>query len=244
MVFSAIQFFTTTLLAIICAQSIEVTQGNVPVLALAIPALWIICRSRASGLFLLIGLCLYGFTLSYQPSALSVSTWILFPLLMVAFSKRCTNGARIGVFSFFLFLQSGIIYSQMEGILSGEPIFTLLQISSVAMIWFAAVSWKTSSKHGWWALLLVLPLIAAGMTHAALISLTIVGIMLSLESMSKTNVKLLKLQCWTLPTAAFASLVAMPSGNVQGIVLLVWLLILAAIWMTDYILRVNEEVGD
>lgn len=38
MVFSAIQFFVTTLLAIVCAQSIEVTQGNVPVLALAIPA--------------------------------------------------------------------------------------------------------------------------------------------------------------------------------------------------------------
>ncbi|ANO32462.1 hypothetical protein AB4343_17225 [Vibrio breoganii] len=244
MMFSTVQFFITTLLAIICAQSIDVSQGNVPVLALAIPALWIISRSRASGIFLLVGLCLYGFTLSYQPTALSVSMWILFPLLMVAFSKRCNIGARFGVFSFFLFMQSGIIYSQVIGALSGEAIYTLLQMVSVAMIWLAAVSWKTSSKHGWWALFLVLPLLVADMTHAALISLTIVGIMFSMESMVKSKSKLLKLQCWTLPTAAFASLVAMPSGNVQGIVLLVWLLILGAIWMTDYILRINEEIGD
>ncbi|GAB7219653.1 VP0952 family biofilm-associated protein [Vibrio comitans] len=244
MVFSTVQFFITTLLAIICAQSIDVSQGNVPILALAIPALWIISRSRASGIFLLVGLCLYGFTLSYQPTALSVSMWILFPLLMVAFSKRCNIGARFGVFSFFLFMQSGIIYSQVIGALNGEAIYTLLQMISVAMIWLAAVSWKTSSKHGWWALFLVLPLLVADMTHAALISLTIVGIMFSMESMVKSKSKLLKLQCWTLPTAAFASLVAMPSGNVQGIVLLVWLLILGAIWMTDYILRINEEIGD
>ncbi|CAM3002641.1 hypothetical protein [Vibrio rarus] len=244
MMFSIVQFFITTLLAIICAQSIDVSQGNVPVLALAIPALWIISRSRASGIFLLVGLCLYGFTLSYQPTALSVSMWILFPLLMVAFSKRSNNSARWYVFGFFVFMQSGIIYSQNIGILNGEAIFTLLQIVSIAMIWLAAVSWKISSKHGWWALLLVAPLMIAGMAHAALISLTIVGIMVSMESMVKSQSKLLKLQCWTLPTAAFASLVAMPSGNVQGIVLLVWLLILAAIWMTDYILRVNEEIGD
>lgn len=244
MMFSTVQFFITTLLAIICAQSIDVSQGNVPVLALAIPALWIISRSRASGIFLLVGLCLYGFTLAYQPTALSVSMWILFPLLMVAFSKRCNIGARFGVFSFFMFMQSGIIYSQVIDALSGEAIYTLLQMVSVAMIWLAAVSWKTSSKHGWWALFLVLPLLVADMTHAALISLTIVGIMFSMESMVKSQSKLLKLQCWTLPTAAFASLVAMPSGNVQGIVLLVWLLILGAIWMTDYILRINEEIGD
>ncbi|CAM4317939.1 VP0952 family biofilm-associated protein [Vibrio neonatus] len=244
MMFSTVQFFITTLLAIICAQSIDVSQGNIPVLALAIPALWIMSRSRASGIFLLVGLCLFGSTLAYQPTALSVSMWILFPLLMVAFSKRCTNNARWGVFSFFVFMQSGIIYSQMQGILSGAPIFTLLQIASVSMIWLAAVSWKTSSKHSWWALFLVLPLLMAGMAHAALISLTIVGIMVSMENMAISKSKLLKLQCWTLPTAAFASLVAMPSGNVQGIVLLVWLLILAAIWMTDYILRINEELSD
>jgi hypothetical protein len=39
-------------------------------------------------------------------------------------------------------------------------------------------------------------------------------------------------------------LVATPAGEVQSIVLLVWLLILAAIWMTDYILRMTEELGD
>lgn len=245
MVFSAIQFFVTTLLAIVCAQSIEVTQGNVPVLALAIPALWIFSRSRASGIFLLAGLCLYGFTLPYQPTALSVSMWILFPLLMVAFSRRSNASVRLCVFGFFLFMQSGIIYSQSVGVLQGEAVYTLLQIVSIAMIWLAAVSWKTSSKHGWWALFLTIPLFAADMAHAALISLTIVAIMASLEHMVQQRSKYLKLQCWTLPTAAFASLVALPSGGqVQSIVLLVWLLILASIWMTDYILRVNEELGE
>lgn len=244
MVFSTVQFFVTTLLAIICAQAIDVSHGNVPVLAFAIPALWIMSRSQVAGFFLLAGLCLYGFTLPYQATALSISMWIIFPLLMVAFSRRSNGAARLCVFGFFVFMQSGIVYSQIIGVLQGAPVYTFLQIVSLTMIWLGAVSWKMSSKHSWWALLLTLPLIAAGMTNAALISLTIVGIMATMEGMVRSKSTLLKLQCWTLPTAAFASLVATPAGEVQSIVLLVWLLILAAIWMTDYILRMNEEIGD
>ncbi|WP_261817032.1 VP0952 family biofilm-associated protein [Vibrio gallicus] len=244
MVFSSIQFLVTTLLAIVCAQSIDITQGNVPVLALAIPALWMLSRSRASGMFLLIGLCMYGLTLPHQATALSISMWIIFPVLMVAFSRRSNTVVRLCVFGFFMFMQSGILYSQAKGVLPGEAIYTLLQIVSISMIWLAAVSWKTSPKHSWWALFLTIPLLLAGMAHAALISLTIVAIMASLENMVQQRSSWLKLQCWTLPTAAFVSLVAMPSGQVQSIILLVWLLILASIWMADYILRVNEELGE
>ncbi|GAL27090.1 hypothetical protein JCM19239_1104 [Vibrio variabilis] len=88
--FSTLHFVITTLLAITCAKAIGVSDGDISVLALVIPALWILPRKGASGLVLLAGMLCYGLTLPHQSISLSVTQWTLFPLLFVAFSNAAT----------------------------------------------------------------------------------------------------------------------------------------------------------
>lgn len=42
MVFSTFQFLVTTLLAVVCARAISLSEGDIPILALLIPALWVL----------------------------------------------------------------------------------------------------------------------------------------------------------------------------------------------------------
>lgn len=42
MVFTTFQFLITTLLAVVCARAISLSEGDIPVLAMVIPALWIL----------------------------------------------------------------------------------------------------------------------------------------------------------------------------------------------------------
>ncbi|MBF4242837.1 hypothetical protein EA003_24090, partial [Vibrio anguillarum] len=73
---------------------------------------WILPQGGVAGVLLLAAMTAYGFTLSYQPIALSVSVWVLLPLLMVVFSKRSSIGVILVSTLFVLTLQVGIIVTQ------------------------------------------------------------------------------------------------------------------------------------
>ena len=49
------------------------------------------------GIVLIAAMSAYGMTLAYQPISLSISQWILFPLLMVVFSRRSSFGVLVTV---------------------------------------------------------------------------------------------------------------------------------------------------
>ncbi|EGA68630.1 hypothetical protein VISI1226_21619 [Vibrio sinaloensis DSM 21326] len=245
MIFSTFQFLVTTLLAVVCARAISLSEGDIPVLALVIPALWILPQGGVVGLVLMAAMTTYGLTLPYQPIALSVSVWVLFPLLMVAFSKRSSLGVLATSALIVVTLQVGIMVTQSSGKLSGEPIVTLIQTVAVVVIWWAATHWNSSNKHSWWALGLILPLWIADLSYAALVALSVTGIIASMESLSKLkSFKWGKLLCWTLPTVGFAALVVSPNIEVPNPVFVVWLCLLGTAWMTDYILRSAEEESD
>ena len=70
MVFSLLQFVVTTLLAMVCARALSLSGGDIPVLALVIPALWILPQGGIAGLILLASLAVYGFTLPLPPPSL------------------------------------------------------------------------------------------------------------------------------------------------------------------------------
>ncbi|RZP57187.1 hypothetical protein D8T45_21045, partial [Vibrio vulnificus] len=72
MIFSILQFTITSLLAVVCAKAISMSAGDIPVLALVIPALWILPQGGIAGLVLLAAMTVYGLTLPMQPIALSV----------------------------------------------------------------------------------------------------------------------------------------------------------------------------
>ncbi|GAL29979.1 hypothetical protein JCM19239_7848 [Vibrio variabilis] len=138
MVFSVFQFIITSLLAMICARTIGVTEGDIPVLAVMIPALWILPQGGVAGLMLLASMVVYGLTLPLQSIAMSVAVWILIPVFMVAFSKR-SNIWIVSIVGLIVFtLNVGIMLTQSAGKLGGTPMVTLVQAFSVFVAWYAA----------------------------------------------------------------------------------------------------------
>ena len=245
MLFSIFQFGITTLLAVVCARAMGLSGNDIPFISLVIPALWILPRGGIAGILLLAAMAAYGMTLSYQPASLSVSVWVLFPLLMVAFSQRSNIGVVACCGLITLTLEVGIMVTQASGKLGGTPMVTMVQILSVAVIWWIARSWRPRQGHSWWALFLVIPLWVADLGYAALLSLTIVGIMASMETIRSTikdsEFCWHTLLCWTLPSVGFATFVLSPDLDVPNPVFVVWMCLLVTAWMTDYILRSNEE---
>ncbi|MFM2590402.1 hypothetical protein [Vibrio sp. TBV020] len=245
MLFSTFQFLVTTLLAVVCARAISLSEGDIPVLALIIPALWILPQGGIVGLILMAAMTVYGLTLPYQPITLSVSLWVLFPLLMVAFSRRSSLAVVLTSALIVTTLMVGIMVTQAGGKLEGEAMITITQTLAVIVIWWSASHWKPSSKHSWWSLGLILPLWMADLSYAVLVALSITGIMASMESLSKLKTfRWSKLLCWTLPTVGFAALVVSPNIEVPNPVFVVWICLLGTAWMTDYILRSAEESQD
>jgi len=245
MIFSTFQFVITTLLAIVCARTMSLSEGDIPVLALIIPALWILPQGGFRGLVLLAAMMGYGLTLPYQPFTLSVSLWILFPLLMVAFSKRSSVNVILTSLLIVTTLLVGIMVTQSAGKLPGEPVVTVVQTLAIGVVWWAASHWRPSHQHSWWALGLVIPLWIADLPYAALLALCVTAIIASTESLSRLNTfRWSKLLCWTLPTVGFAALVIWPNIEVPNPVFVVWICLLGTAWMTDYILRSAEEQQD
>ena len=245
MVFSILQFGMTTLLAIVCARAMGLSGNDIPFISLLIPALWVLPRGGISGFVLLASMAAYGMTLAYQPASLSVSVWVLFPLLMVAFSPRSNIGVIACCALITITLEVGIMVTQSAGKLGGTPWVTVVQLVSVSLMWWAARSWKPRKGHSWWTLILVVPLWMAGLEYSALLSLTVVGIMASMETIRSTfkdtEFCWHTLLCWTLPSVGFATFVLSPDLDVPNPVFVVWMCLLVTAWMTDYILRSNEE---
>ncbi|MEH0689651.1 hypothetical protein H4F17_11315 [Vibrio cholerae] len=242
MVLSTFQFFVATLLAVICARTISMSEGDIPLLAMLIPALWILPQGGIVGLILIGAMTVYGLTLPYQPIALSVSQWILFPLLMVVFSKRSNIWVVLTTALIVAALQVGIMVTQAGGKLEGSAFITVLQTLSILVVWWSANHWKPSNKHSWWALSLILPLWMADLSYGVLVALSLTGMIASMETLTKLKtLRWGKLLCWTLPTVGFAALVVSPNIEVPNPVFVVWFALLGTAWMTDYILRSAEE---
>ncbi|MGF1721400.1 hypothetical protein L4D20_15280 [Vibrio kyushuensis] len=242
MIFSTFQFLITTLLAAVCARALSLSDGEVPLIALVIPALWILPQGGVAGLVLLTAMTSYGLTLSSQPFALSVSVWMLLPLLMVIFSRRSSLTVILTTSLIVIALQVGIMLTQSSGKLGGSALLTTVQLISIVAIWWSANHWKASDKHSWWVLAFILPLWIAGSSYAVLIALSITGIIASLESLNRLKTfKWNKLLCWSLPSVGFAALMISPNVDVPKPVFVVWICLLATAWMTDYMLRSFEE---
>lgn len=242
MVLSTFQFVITTFLAVVCARALTLGEGEIPVLAMLIPALWIVPERKIASFVLIAGMIAYGFTLTSQPAAVSVSVWIIMPLLMVIFSKRSSVGVVWTAALIVVTLQIGLMVTQSSGKLSGSAMMTAIQTLSVVAIWWAANNWKPTKQRRWWSLALILPLWVAGLTFAAVASIAFIAIMASMESYIKPKFEgWNELLCWVLPSIAFASLIVAPDIDVPSPVFVVWFCLLATAWMTDYILRAEEE---
>ncbi|MCL9781794.1 hypothetical protein M9194_10185 [Vibrio sp. S4M6] len=242
MVLSMFQFVFTTFLAVVCARAISLGEGDIPVLAMLIPALWIMPERKIAGAVMIVAMTAYGFTLPNQPASVSIAVWIIMPLLMVIFSKRSSVGVVWTAALIVVTLQIGLMVTQSSGKVSGSAMMTAIQTFSIVAIWWAANNWKPTKQRRWWSLILILPLWVAGLSFAAVLSIALIGIMASMESYIKPKFEgWNELLCWVLPTIAFASMVVSLDIDVPSPVFVVWICLLATAWMTDYILRAEEE---
>ncbi len=167
MLFSTLQFFIATLLAVICARVLGYSHGDIPLLALIAPALWFIPQRSFTCAIFLISVIVYGLTLPHQPISLSVSVWMILPLLMVVSSRRSSLGVALVSALIVTTLQVGIIVTQNAGKLGGDAMLTVIQTFTVIMIWWSMSHWKPRKQHRWWALLLLVPLWLTHMTYSA-----------------------------------------------------------------------------
>jgi hypothetical protein len=187
-----------------------------------------------------------------QPVELSISTWILFPLLLVAFCKRSTWVARSWLIITMVLMESAILYCQAKGTISGSIPATLMQIAAVSMVWLSSRYAKQDrSKFGtsqnWWALAIGGILLAQGEPMALLVALSLVAMIHSVNTFpsrkqqpGESKIKWSTLLSWTLPTVAFSTFITAQDIIGNSLILVIWIVTLAAAWICDYILRLSD----
>lgn len=245
MLLAVLSILLSFVLVVIGVMAFGISGGDLPLLALAIPMLWLIPQGGVATWILLAGISLFGLTLGTQPLSLSIAVWTLFPLLMVIFSRRKSIHLIIFIISVVVAMEAGIIALQYEGKLAGSAYSTLLQICSVVLVWIAARSWKPVNRNAWWPLVLVIPLWIGGLQHAALVALSITGLIVCLQSVGRSKYSdWLPMMSWLLPVIGFSTLIVSPKFEVPTSIMVSWLMILLIGWVTDFMMQVDDEPID
>ncbi|WP_300181181.1 hypothetical protein [uncultured Aliivibrio sp.] len=245
MLLAVLSILLSFVLVVIGVMAFGISGGDLPLLALAIPMLWLIPQGGVATWILLAGISLFGLTLGTQPLSLSIAVWTLFPLLMVIFSRRKSIHLIIFIISVVVAMEAGIMALQYEGKLAGSAYSTLLQICSVVLVWIAARSWKPVNRNAWWPLVLVIPLWIGGLQHAALVALSITGLIVCLQSVGRSKYSdWLPMMSWLLPVIGFSTLIVSPKFEVPTSIMVSWLMILLIGWVTDFMMQVDDEPID
>ncbi len=244
MIITTIQFVVATLLAIACARSLNMSQGDVPLLAMVIPALWVLPKAKAAGFTLLGVMIVFALTLPHQPISLSVAVWGALPLLMVMFSPKSNTVVVVVSSMIMVTLWIGVMATQSNGNLEGSAMLSLTQLLCVVVAWWCSKHWQATTRRRWWALALLVPLWISQWYDAVVLAICITLLLAVIEMLSNVKhqqVEWGSLMCWTLPSVAFGSLIVMPDIEVPNPVFVVWLCLLATAWMTDYLINEDEE---
>ncbi|WP_027254013.1 hypothetical protein [Photobacterium halotolerans] len=242
MLYTTILAVMSMLLTIVGVSALGLAQHHLTVLAVAIPALWLLPQGGVSAVLLLLGIGMFGAVLPFQPLALSVSLLMMLPVLTVSFSPRGNWQVAALLFAVVIAMDAGLLALQGEEKLAGQATYTLLQVLAVCFIWLAARYWRPVKANYGWPLLLAVPLWLGGLTPAALVVLCIIGVIVALQTLYQQNqlVWVTRLN-WVLPAIAFATLVVIPEFDVPNPVLVAWLLVLGSASLAEYLLNELES---
>ncbi|SMY14965.1 hypothetical protein [Photobacterium aquimaris] len=242
MLYAASLVTVSLILTVLGVSALGPTSGELPMLALAIPALWLLPQSGVAGWLLLCGLGAYGAVLPEQPLALSISLFMMLPILMICTSaKGCWQLGALMV-SIVLSMNAGLMALQGEGKLEGSISATVIQIIAIGVIWYAARCWRPITGNTWWPLFAVFPLWLGGMEAAALVGLCVTGLIAALQSLVKMHHQdwIPRLAC-VLPAIGFTTLVVLPQFSVANPILVSWLLVLGGGLLGESLLDEPEE---
>ena len=242
MLYAALLVVVSIVLTVVGVSALGQSQGELPALALAIPALWLLPQGGVSAWLLLIGLGAYGFVLPEQSLALSISIFMMLPIFAVSFSTKSTWQMAALLISVVLAMDVGLMALQGEGKLPGSPGAIIVQIMAVGVIWVALRSWRPVDGNTWWPLFLVVPLWVGGMEHAALVALCVTGLIATIQELLKGKLnEMVPRMVWILPAVGFATMVLVPWLEVPNPVLVAWLLVLGGALLGEYLLEDMEE---
>ncbi|KMV30639.1 hypothetical protein L4D00_02465 [Photobacterium swingsii] len=243
MLYAALLVLVSVALTVLGVTALGYSEGQLPALALAIPALWLLPQGGMAAWLLLIGLGAYGMVLPEQPLALSISIFMMLPVFNICMSQKSSWQLGALLISIILAMDVGLMALQSEGKLPGSSLYTVVQILAVGVIWFACRSWRPVEGNTWWPLFLVVPLWVGGMEHAALVALCITGLIAAMQGMEKVKFgDWVPRLSWVLPAVGFATLVVVPHFDVPNPILVAWLLVLGGALLGEYLLEDPEEV--
>ncbi len=233
---------TTIVVVIGGALSFALSDGQVPLLAFITPILFFTYPNQLAFLFICIGLLGFGFSSPYQPVSLSISLWMLVPVLVLVTSQKRNWQVSVLVLSVVAAMGGGVLALQSDQKIDGEAYHTFFQLASVFMIWLGAYFWKPVSKPLYWPLLLIGLIFISSSVYAGLFSICVSILIFCLQEISlkdQASIKAEKL-CVTLPSLGFATLILIPQVNVPNAILVAWLLSLTITWLGDYL--INAEI--
>lgn len=242
MLYAALLVVVSIALTVLGVSALGYSQGELPALALAIPALWLLPQGGLRAWLLLVGLGAFGAVLPEQPLALSISIFMMLPVFSVSFSPKSGWQLAALLISIVLAMDVGLMALQGEGKLPGDASYTVIQVLAVTLIWYVARSWRPVEGNTWWPLFLVIPLWVGGMEHAALVALCVTGLIASMQEMMKGKLReWVPRLAWVLPAVGFATLVLVPYFEVPNPVLVAWLLVLGGALLGEFLLEEPEE---
>lgn len=223
-------------------SALALSKGADELLALAfvIPALFVFARQHVATWLLVSGLGLFGAVANDQPVAVSVCSWMLFPVLQLVFSPRRHIHVSILVIAVSIAMNTGLIALQLEGKLGGFASYTLIQLFAVGLVWLAVLGWKNNRQFALWPAILVAALVAAGWGNAALLSLTLACMIYVLQQLTVHGRPWLSHLPIILPSLAFATLIMLPSVATPMPVFISWVMIFAVAWLGEFLLADEE----
>ncbi|WP_407332541.1 hypothetical protein [Enterovibrio sp. 27052020O] len=233
---------TAAVMVIGAALSAAIADGNIPLIAFAIPALFFIGSGGIAVWLLAIGLIGFGALMPYQPIAISLSLWMILPALVLITGERRNWQVSLLVISVVIAMECGVLALQGDQKLGGAMSYTLLQILCVITVWVSAYFWKPVKNLSWWPVLLILALLAGGWLQAALLAFCGSVLAITLQELQRVGGEARgdKLSV-ILPAIAFATIVVFPQFSVPNPVFVAWLLSLTIAWLGDYLLNAENE---
>ncbi len=144
----------SVVMVIVLTLSAGLAFGQLSLIAFVVPFLFL-SNFRMSFWLIFAGLLGFAYTLPIQPISISVSVWMIIPAFALMVSKNRNWQVTTLTMCVVFAMEAGIILLQKEGRLEGDPIDTLLQIVSVALIWFGSYCWKMSEQFKLWPFIFI-----------------------------------------------------------------------------------------
>ncbi|QDF65357.1 hypothetical protein FJQ87_00480 [Shewanella sp. SNU WT4] len=183
---------------------------------------------------LLLGMWVYISTLDQQSLEMSLSVWVMAPVIMQALDHQRVWQFRALLLTMACSLFLGLIVLQAEGRLAGDATVTLWQLFAITLLCLSGRYWQPTEIANPWLLLPLMVLLGLGQFQPLLLTLKLMALIYCLQRLKMLTVPdYLPAITQAMPIMAFVGLTATVAGKIPAPILLAWLLTLVFVWLGD-----------